>query len=50
MAKTPRGETLLEACGGGTVGHARLVRMSNMYTQSNGADRKFSDGYLSFES
>jgi len=22
MAKTPSGETLLDACGGGTVGHA----------------------------
>jgi|SRR5205085_4164838 len=45
MAKTPSGETLLEACGGGTVGQARLVLMSNTYTQSNGAERKFSDGY-----
>jgi len=45
MAKTPNGETLLEACGGETVAHALLVRMSNMYTQSMGAERKFKDGY-----
>ena len=44
IAKTPSGDALLEACGGGTVAHARLVRMSNMYTQSNGAERKFNDG------
>ena len=44
MAKTPKGETLLEACGGDTVGQALLVRMSNMYTQSMGAERKFRDG------
>lgn len=46
MIKTPNGETLLEACGRVTVAHARLVRISNMYTQSIGADRKFNDGYI----
>jgi hypothetical protein len=45
IAKTPSGETLLDACGGETVGQARLVRISNIYTQSNGADKKFKDGY-----
>ena len=44
IAKTPSGETLLDACGGETVAHARLVRTSNMYTQSIGADKKFNDG------
>jgi hypothetical protein len=48
IANTPSGETLLDACGGGTVGHARLVRISNTYTQSSGADKKLSDGYISF--
>jgi hypothetical protein len=45
MTKTPSGETLLEACGGETVAQARLVRMSNIYTQSKGAPRKFNEGY-----
>jgi hypothetical protein len=44
IAKTPSGETLLDACGGGTVGQARLVLISNIYTQSNGAERKFIEG------
>jgi len=48
MTKTPSGETLLEACGGETVAQARLVRMSNIYTQSKGAPRKFNEGcYIS---
>lgn len=44
IANTPRGETLVDACGGGTVGHAWFVRISNMYTQSNGAERKLNEG------
>lgn len=45
IANTPSGEILLDACGGETVGQARLVRTSNIYAQSKGADKKFNEGY-----